>query len=181
MASLYCVLDMRPIPVDSRVLWWLLAALCAGLAVGSLVLTSWFELQPCYLCIFQRLLYLLLAIAFLAAALLTPRPAARWAGFLALALALTGLGVALHQSWLQLQPPGSVSCMGGEPGLIEQWVEGLARLSPELFLATGFCEDAQMVILGLSLANWSALGFIACLALGWLAWRRPPERRIFSS
>lgn len=162
-----------------RSLWWLLTAVCAGLAAGSLLLTSWFELQPCYLCIFQRVLYLLLTLAFALAALL-PGTGGKVAGFLALPLSLGGLATALYQSWLQLQPPGSVSCMAGEPSLIEQWVEWLGRLSPELFMPTGFCEDAQMVILGLSLANWSALGFAACLSLGWLAWRGPRERRIFT-
>ncbi|PIV88875.1 MAG: disulfide bond formation protein B [Hydrogenophilales bacterium CG17_big_fil_post_rev_8_21_14_2_50_63_12] len=164
-----------------RRLWLALAAGCAGLVAASLVLTVWQNLHPCHLCIFQRLLYLLLACIGLAAGLLLPRPAAKGVGFLALPLAATGLGVATYQSWLQAQPPGSISCVGGEPGLIERLVEWLGRLQPELFLATGFCEEAELSLLGLSLANWSVLGFAACLALGYLAWRPIPERRLFSN
>lgn len=167
--------------LNPRSLWLVLATACASLFVASLVLTYWRDLQPCHLCIFQRLLYLLLACVGLVAVWLLPRPAGRWIGFLALPLATTGLGVAAYQSWLQWQPPGSVSCAGGQPSLIENLVEWLGRLQPELFLATGFCEETEMTILNLSLANWSALGFAACLALAYRAWRPVPERRLFRS
>lgn len=70
-----------------------------------------------------------------------------------------GVAVAAYQSYLQAQPPGSISCMAGEPSLIERIVEWLGQLSPELFLATGFCENAELSILGLSLAHWSLLSF----------------------
>jgi len=161
--------------------WLLFAAISAGLTIASLVLTGWLDLHPCHLCIFQRLLYLLLAGVGLAAGLLLPRPVAHWVGFLALPLASGGLAVAAYQSWLQMQPPGSISCVGGEPGLIEHLVEWLGQLQPELFLATGFCEEVELTILKLSLANWSVLGFAVCLVLGYWAWRPIPERRIFKS
>ena len=101
-----------------RRIWLLLAAACVALVVVSLALTAWRNLHPCHLCIFQRLLYLLLATTGLAAGLLMPRPAARWVGFFTLPLALYGMAVAIYQSWLQMQPPGSVTCDGGQPGLI---------------------------------------------------------------
>ncbi len=164
-----------------RQLWLLLAALCAGLVAGSFLLTAWFSLHPCHLCIFQRLLYLLLACFGLAAGLLAPRPATRWVGFFSLPLAAGGLAVAVYQSWLQAQPAGSVSCVGGDPSLIERLVEWLGQLRPELFLATGFCAEVEMTIMKLSLANWSVIGFAACLVLGYRAWRPIPERRLFKS
>lgn len=164
-----------------RQLWLALAAVSAGLAGASVALTVWLDLHPCHLCVFQRLLYLLLAGVGLAAGLLPPRRAARWIGFLALPLAAAGLAVAAQQSWLQAQPPGSISCAIGEPGRIESLVEWLGQLQPELFLATGFCEEVELTILQLSLANWSVLGFAACLALGYLAWRPIRERRLFKS
>ena len=162
-----------------RTLWLILAGGSAGLVIASLVLTAWQNLHPCHLCIFQRLLYMLLAGIGLAAGLLQPRPVGRWVGFFSLPLAAWGLGVASYQSWLQMQPPGSISCVGGNPSLIERWVEWLGSISPELFLATGFCEEAEMTILGLSLAQWSVLGFAACLFLAYRAWRPARERRIF--
>lgn len=167
--------------ITPRRLWLLLAAACAAMVAASLALTAWQNLHPCHLCIFQRLLYLLLAPLCLAAGWLSPHPAGRWLGFPALPLAATGFAVAAYQSWLQWQPPGSVNCVGGDPSLVERLVEWLGQRLPELFLATGFCEEAEMTLLNLTLANWSALGFAACLALAYRAWRPIPERRLFRS
>ena len=149
-----------------RLIWSILAAACLGLVAASFVLTGWLNLQPCHLCIFQRLLFMKLAVVFLLAAWLTPRPAGWWAGLVGLPIAAAGIATAAYQSWLQLQPPGSISCMAGEPGLIERLVEHLGQLQPQLFLATGFCEDTELIILGLSLANWGLVSFTACLITG---------------
>lgn len=166
-------------PISRRLIWFLLAAGSFALVVGSLLLTAWQDLHPCHLCIFQRLLYMVLALLFLAAGVLAPRPVSRVIGFLSLPLAAGGFATAAYQSWLQMQPPGSVSCVGSEPSLIERLVEWLGQMQPELFLATGFCDEAELTILQLTLANWSLLGFAACLGLAFHAWRQPKERLIF--
>lgn len=139
-------------------LWLTLGLTAAGLVAGSLILTAWLNLHPCHLCIFQRLLFMKLAVLGLLAYFLSGGWQ-RLAGALTLPLSALGLGVATYQSWLQSQPPGSISCVGGEPGLIERLVEWLGQQLPELFLATGFCEEAELSILGLSLANWALLSF----------------------
>jgi disulfide bond formation protein DsbB len=68
---------IRPTP---RQLWFLLAAGCLGLVLGGLALTAWLHLYPCHLCIFQRLLFMGLAVFGLLAGPLGCRPAARVAG-----------------------------------------------------------------------------------------------------
>lgn len=50
------------IPVAPRWIWRALGAASAGLAAASLLLTAWLDLHPCHLCIFQRLLFMLLAV-----------------------------------------------------------------------------------------------------------------------
>ncbi|MFN3595234.1 MAG: disulfide bond formation protein B [Thiobacillaceae bacterium] len=93
---------------------------------------------------------------------------------LTLPLSALGGGVAAYQSWLQMQSPGSISCVGGEPGLIERLVEWLGQRVPELFLATGFCEEKELVILGLSLANWALIAFACFFILAlWALSKRP--------
>ena len=156
-----------------RLLWGLTAGGCAIAVASSFVMTDWLALDPCHLCIFQRLLFMVLAVLALGASLGTGRTGAgvlgRLLGALTLPIAATGIGVATYQSWLQMQPPGSVSCVAGAPGLIEQWVEWLGEQAPALFMATGFCENEGALILGLSLANWALLGFALCLGAGVLA------------
>jgi len=154
--------------LSPRPIWSLLAAGSVALVAGSFVLTAWMNLHPCHLCIFQRLLFMKLGVLFLFAAWLWPRPVGWWSGLASLPIALVGIATAGYQSWLQIQPPGSISCMGGEPSLIERLVEWLGQRQPELFLATGFCEEAELSILGLSLANWALVSFAAFFAIaGW--------------
>lgn len=164
------------ITLTPRLTWTLLAFTTAAVALASLILTPWLGLEPCHLCIFQRTLFMLMALlAGLTTALSHPGwrgLGARLSALLFLGLAALGSGVAADQSWLQWQPMGDVSCIGGQPGLIERLVEWLGQQMPSLFLASGFCEDKQLVILGLSLANWAFLVFVAALAAGaWALWR----------
>ncbi|MBP8902692.1 MAG: disulfide bond formation protein B, partial [Thiobacillaceae bacterium] len=55
-------------------LWALLAAGCFALVIGSFGLTAWLDLHPCHLCIFQRLLFMVLAILGALAAWRAGRP-----------------------------------------------------------------------------------------------------------
>ncbi|MCX7689103.1 MAG: disulfide bond formation protein B [Fimbriimonadales bacterium] len=154
-------------PVSRRAIWIALAAAAAGIALLSILLTHWLDLEPCHLCIFQRLVFMLLALlATLTAWLWRPDRPLYWAAALPfLALATLGAGVAAYQSWLQWQPAGALAC-SGRLGPIERLVEWLGEKAPLLFLASGACEDKQWVFLGLSLANWSFLAFGAAIALG---------------
>lgn len=152
--------------ISSPTAWWLILALASAVLVaGSLLLTAALDLQPCYLCIFQRLLFMILVVVGLAAVFSASTGLRRAVGVLGLPIALLGAGTAAYQSWLQRQPVDTVSCLSGEPGLIERLVEWLGQFSPGLFLATGFCEDDGLVILGLTLANWSLLAFLAALIM----------------
>jgi disulfide bond formation protein DsbB len=163
----------------SRTLGVLIAVISAALATASLVLTPLLDLDPCHLCIFQRLLFMILALfAGLAAAWQYPGRSpllARLSGLTLLPIAALGVGVAAYQSWLQVQPQDSISCIGGPPGPIERLVEWLGQQVPSLFMAGGVCEDREPVILGLSLANRAFVFFLAILVAGvWALWRAWP-------
>lgn len=139
-------------------LWLAVGTMAIGLAASSFVLTAWLDLHPCYLCIFQRLLFMLIGVLGLLAA--TGFGGKVWGGLMLL-LAGTGTATASYQTWLQLQPPGDASCAGSQPNLIEQLVYFLSDNIPSLFEVTGLCEDEELVILGLSLANWALLAFLS--------------------
>ncbi|OQX02840.1 MAG: disulfide bond formation protein B [Thiothrix lacustris] len=143
-----------------KTLWLAIGLIAMGLAASSFVLAAWLDLHPCYLCVFQRLLFMLLAVFGLLAA--TGFGEKVWGG-LVIALAGVGVTTAGYQTWLQLQPPGSASCAGSQPNLIEQLVYFLSDNLPSLFEVSGLCEDQELVILGLSLANWALVSFLAAL------------------
>jgi protein dithiol:quinone oxidoreductase len=158
--------------ISTRRLWSAAALSCAFLAAASVAMTAWLHLSPCHLCIFQRLLFMVLALL-AAVAALAPRHGLvrRLSGGLFAATAAGGIGVAAYQSWLQAHASASFSCGGGQPNLIERLVNWLGERIPDLFLATGFCEDEAVVILGLSLANWALVSFAVFLAsAAWALW-----------
>lgn len=139
--------------------WFATLALgCFGLLAFSLALQGMHQLAPCPLCIFQRLLYLVVGVLALAGFLL---PVARplWLGTIG-ATALLGVGVAAYQTWMQLFPELAPECSFTDPNLIERLVDWLGMRFPSLFLATGFCSSVEWSFLGLSMANWSLLIFL---------------------
>ncbi len=158
-------------PIHPRVLWSLLALGCGGLVVASLLLTAVLGLHPCHLCIFQRVLFMALAILGGLAAWHWRRQSGLLAGLVCLPVFAGGIAAAGYQSWLQEQPAGSVSCVASDPTLIEQFIEWLGKLQPDLFMATGFCENAELSIMGLSLANWALVAHLAFLVFAVLALR----------
>ena len=137
-----------------------LVALAAfGLTAAGLLIGEAMNLQPCPLCIFQRLLYLLIGCLAVVGALV-PSWGRLWAALLGLT-AVGGLATAGYQSWLQYLPTASMECGFGEPTLIEQIVDWFGVLWPAVFMATGFCSSKDWMFLGLSMANWSGLCFLA--------------------
>jgi len=143
---------------------------CFGLVAFGLALQDMLRLSPCPLCIFQRLLYLLIGGVALAGVML-PVASSLWSVVIVV-LALLGVGVAGYQSWMQLFPDLASECSFTEPNLIERLVDWLGMPMPSLFLATGFCSSKEWVFLGLSMANWSVLIFAAIAVYAVLLLRR---------
>ena len=144
-----------------RNIWLGVAVVSAGLVGPSIVLTVWLQLNPCPLCIFQRLLFMIMSVLTLAAFLGFGRTSGRTAGVLARLTALSGVGVATYQVWLQAQPSAMFTCGGADPNLIERLVDWLGQQVPSLFLATGICWNKELVILGYFLAVGSLAAFAA--------------------
>ncbi len=135
-----------------------IAVAAFALVAASVVVTKALDLAPCSLCIFQRMLYLLLALLALVA--LASRRLRLWFGVTALLTSLGGLATATYQSWLQVYPPDSFACGPGNPGPIETLVNWAGTQIPWLFSAWGECSSTEWEFFGLSIANGSALAFL---------------------
>lgn len=145
---------------------------CLGLVAAGMVLQDLFRLAPCPLCIFQRLLYIVIGgLALLG--VLWPLARRGWAALIG-GLALFGAGVAGYQTWMQAFPELATECGYAEPNVIERLVDWLGMQWPSMFLATGFCSSRDWVFLDLSMANWSLLVFAGIVVYaGLLIVRRP--------
>lgn len=148
-----------------------LAAACIGLVSSGLVIQELERLHPCPLCIFQRVLYMLVALLAVGGAL-WPRGRWLWLGLIA-AVALAGISTASYQTWLQWVADPTLECAYGDPNAIDRLVDWLGMQYPPLFMATGFCSARDWTFLQLSMANWSILCFAAILASLPVIGRRP--------
>ncbi len=158
---------------STRTVFVLLALASLGLLAAGLILGEMARLQPCHLCNFQRLLYMVLAFFALCGVLL-PGWRRLWSVLVALA-ALGGVATAIQQSWMQYAPQEAIECGFGDPTLLERIVDWLGMQWPSMFMVTGFCTNKEWIFLGLSLANWSGVCFFLLFSgAAWLLFRREP-------
>ena len=155
--------------IDTRTFYAAIFAVCAGLIAFGLYLQHSKGLEPCPLCVLQRVIFVAIgAVALVAALLGTRRPVARIVSGLAVALlALAGAVVAARQSWLQHFPPPIQECGADFDFLVD--TTPLAQLLPALFSGTGDCAKRGWLFLHLSIAEWALLFFVAIAILA--LWR----------
>jgi disulfide bond formation protein DsbB len=158
----------REVPVRA---WFAVLTLGVfGLVAASMELQHLLRLAPCPLCIFQRLLYMVIGLVALAGVLL-PGGRLLWSALIA-ALASGGVAVAGYQTWMQAFPLLATECGYSDPNLIERLVDWLGMQWPSLFLATGFCTSRDWEFLALSMANWSLLVFAGIVGYAALLFMR---------
>jgi disulfide bond formation protein DsbB len=152
----------------------LLGLVCVALVGGALYLQFVEHEDPCPLCIIQRYFYLLIAVfAFIGASMRGWR-GVRALEVLALLSALGGVATAVRHVYVQSHPNFSCGFDALQP-----IVDGLppAHWLPSLFKVAGLCETPYPPILGLSLPQWSLVGFVvAFLALAVSLWRNRQAR-----
>ena len=150
--------------INNRVLFLAVFLACIGLMGFGLYLQHFEHLEPCPLCILQRIAFTAIGGIALVAAIHNPRKKGwlLYGGLLAL-LALLGGGVAAWQVWLQHLPPGQVPECG--PGL-DYMLDALplTKILPMIFKGSGECAEVTWTFLELSIAQW-ALGWFVLFAL----------------
>jgi disulfide bond formation protein DsbB len=150
-------------------------AACAGLLAYAYYAQFVLHLEPCPLCIFQRVGIFALGIFFLAAA---AHDAAGWgrrvyASLLALA-ALGTIGVAVRQLYIQSLPPGSVPACGASLDFMLK-VFSLSEVLVKVLTGSGECARVTWRFLGLAMPGWVLIAALVLGACGlWINLRRQP-------
>ena len=141
-----------------RVLW-AVAGVCVGLLAYGLYLQHVVGLVPCPMCIVQRYALVLVAIIAALTGASGQKGLQTTGSLLMLVVAGFGAFTAARQSWLQWYPPEVASCGRDFYGMIETFP--LQRVVPMIFKGSGDCTAIDWTFLGLSIANWSFLCFVA--------------------
>ncbi|MES2946508.1 MAG: disulfide bond formation protein B [Pseudomonadota bacterium] len=137
----------------------LTAAICIGMLAFGLYLQHVVGLEPCPMCIVQRYALVLVAVVCGLTAISSRRGVLIGGSVLTLVIAGFGAFVAARQSFLQWYPPEIASCGRDFYGMIETFP--LKRAIPMIFKGSGDCTKIDWTFLGLSIANWSFLCFVA--------------------
>lgn len=140
------------------------------LCLAMLLIAGYFQfiehLDPCPLCILQRLMVLAVGFVFLLGALHNPvNTGRRVYGLLVVALAGLGAAIAGRHVWLQSVPEEQVPSCG--PGLnfildnfpISQAIDMVLR-------GSGECADVMWTFLGLSIPAWTLVAFVVMSLMG---------------
>ena len=145
------------------------AAVCAALiAVAILYFQNYLGLEPCYLCMTQRVFVIAVGVIFLAAGLHNPAATGQkiYAG-LATLTALGGSFFSIKQLWLQGLPEDQVPACGPPVDYLFDAFSVSEAISM-LLRGDGNCAEVQWQLLGLSMPGWVLVSFIALAGVGLL-------------
>jgi protein dithiol:quinone oxidoreductase len=148
---------------------------CAGLLAYAYYAQYVMHLEPCPLCIFQRIGVFILGLLFLIAATHDPRVLGRRLYALVLVLAaLATAAIALRHLYIQSLPPDSVPSCGASLDFMLK-VFSLSDVLVKVLTGSGECAKVTWMFLGLSMPAWV---LISALVLGgyglWVNLRRQP-------
>ena len=149
-----------------RALFLAAFAVCVALMAAALVMQYAMDLEPCPLCVFQRIFVIALGAVMLAAAAHDPALVGRRVyGGLILILGALGMVVAGRHVWLQNLPEDQVpECGPGLEYLLEAFPLGEAL--GIIFSGSGECAEVQWVFLGLTIPGWTLVAFTAFTVFG---------------
>lgn len=149
---------MRLSHLTARTSFVLVASACALLLGYGYLLEHVQGLQPCPLCLVQRgFFYAVMAVCIVAA---VHGRSPRLYAVVAAIFAAGGAATAARQVWLQHLPPDKVPQCG--PDLFFMLDNfPLSRTLKTLVSGTGECAAVDWTFLGLSIAEWSLLWFVA--------------------
>lgn len=135
-----------------------------GLVGLALVIQTHYHLEPCPLCISQRIVFMSLGLVFLVAAIHNPQAIWRKVyGLLLVLTALGGAGVAIRHWYLQAHRESMVAdCGVGFDYMFDNFP--LQKALTLVFRGTGDCAAIDWTFLGLSLPQLSLIAFIGFAA-----------------
>jgi disulfide bond formation protein DsbB len=147
------------------------AALLAYAYYAQLVL----HLEPCPLCIFQRVGVFVLGLVFLIAALHDPKPVGRRVyGLLLVLAALAIIAIAVRHLYIQSLPPDSVPACGASLDFMLK-VFSLSEVLVKVLTGSGECAKVTWTFLGLAMPAWVLISAAVLGAFGlWVNLRRQP-------
>lgn len=142
-----------------RIFFSIIFVICASLLGFGLYLEHSVGLEPCPLCIFQRIAYIVVGLIALIGVIHNPQKLFEriYTGLILIA-SLCGAGIAGRQVWLQHLPEDKIPECG--PGL-EYMLDAFPFTDAlkMILSGSGECAEVQWTFLSFSIAEWSIVCF----------------------
>jgi disulfide bond formation protein DsbB len=157
--------------ISKRWLYLAGATAVAGIFCSALYLQYVLREDPCPLCMIQRVIFIIIGVLFLIAALHNAKRTGAKAYSVLIALtALGGVGVASRHIWIQHLPKDQVPACG--PGLDFMLKHfPMAEVWQELMHGSGECAVKGWTFLTLGLPEWSLVWYVLlgvfAVMVGW--------------
>lgn len=150
-------------------IWFLLGFLSCFL---MLAIGAYFqfveEMEPCPLCISQRIAILITGIVFLIAAVHNPKNGGiKTYSIIGTITALLGAGISIRHVWIQNLPPDEVPECGPGLGYVFENFPLMDTIKL-MFNGSGECADILWTFLGLSIPGWTLVAFLGLATLSLL-------------
>ncbi|UZE96422.1 disulfide bond formation protein B [Alkalimarinus alittae] len=152
-----------------RLLNLLLFLVCTSLMVFAFFLEHMKGLEPCPLCMSQRIVVITIGILALISAIHNPaKIGTKVYGALLVVVAAIGAALSTRQLWLQSLPEDEIPACGPGLSYIVDNMEyfPLQEVLTMMLSGTGDCAEVQWVFLGLSIPGWTLIVFISIALLG---------------
>lgn len=135
-----------------------------GLVGLALLIQQRYNIEPCPLCISQRIAFIALGVAFLLAALHNPAGKWRYAhAALQVAVALVGSGIAWRHTWIQAHPEAvTEECGAGFDFMVENFPAN--QTIKLIFNGSGECAKIDWTLFGMTIPQLSLVAFIGLMA-----------------
>ncbi len=162
---------------SSRIIFLIVFLGCTGLMGVALYMEHAMGLEPCNLCILQRVAVIATAVVALVAAIHGPTLAGikTYAGLGAL-VSTAGAGISGRQLWLQSLPADQVPACGPSLDYLID-VFPLTEAVRMVLEGDGDCAEVVWSFLGISIPGWTLVGFCGLIAICGFVFLKPKYQR----
>lgn len=160
---------------NSRIIFLTVFLGCTFMMAVALYMEHVMALEPCPLCILQRVMVIAVACVALIAAIHGPGIVGiKVYGGLSILTAVGGGAISLRQLWLQNLPEDQVPACGASMDYLLD-VFPLTEVLTMVLSGDGTCAEVVWEFLGISIPGWTLLGFIGLALIGLYQLRFPRQ------
>lgn len=153
-------MNIKALATHPRLIFALIAAGCASLIGVGLVMQYIYEMEPCALCISQRIAIIAVGLTAFVAAIHGPKTLGVKAyALLGVIFTLIGASISVRHVYIQSLPEDEAPLCG--PGLSYMFeTRPIFDALSLLLKGDGNCADIYVSVLGLTIPGWTLIAFI---------------------